>query len=127
MNTFILLRRIGWMMTLLGSTSACAAAPDAGYALPLTRVADVPLGGGTTRMDYASFDPRRHLLFIAHLGDNAVIVFDTQTQKVVARISGISQVHGVPEYSVEICPRCPSEMPTSGESGVALHHGQIRC
>jgi DNA-binding beta-propeller fold protein YncE len=58
-------------------------------------VADVPLGGGTTRLDYASLDPDRHLLFIAHLGDSAVIVFDTQAQRVITRIGGISKVHGV--------------------------------
>ncbi|MEY2167171.1 MULTISPECIES: YncE family protein [unclassified Rhodanobacter] len=95
MNTLILLRRIGWMVALLGTALACMAAPSTGQALPLTKVADVPLGGGTTRMDYASLDPGRHLLFIAHLGDSAVIVFDTQAQKVVARIAGISHVHGV--------------------------------
>jgi YVTN family beta-propeller protein len=58
-------------------------------------VADVPLGGDTTRLDYASLDPDRHLLFIAHLGDSAVIVFDTQAQRVITRIGGISKVHGV--------------------------------
>lgn len=63
--------------------------------LPLTKVADVPLGGNTTRLDYASYDPVRHLLFIAHLGDSAVIVFDTRAQRVVARISDVSKVHGV--------------------------------
>lgn len=46
-------------------------------------------------MDYASYDPARHLLFIAHLGDSTVIVFDTRAKRVVARIAGISQVHGV--------------------------------
>lgn len=66
-----------------------------GSALPLIKVADVPLGGGATRMDYESYDPERHLLFIAHLGDSTVIVFDTLTQHVVARIPGISKVHGV--------------------------------
>ncbi|EIL92992.1 hypothetical protein AB7849_14965 [Rhodanobacter sp. 115] len=95
MNTLILLRRLVCMMVLLGVTSACAAAPDTTQPLPLTRITDVPLGGGTTRMDYASLDPGRHLLFIAHLGDSAVIVFDTQARKVVARIAGISHVHGV--------------------------------
>ncbi len=95
MNTLIYLRRLVCTMALLGMTAACAAAPDAGHALPLTRVADVPLRGNTTRMDYASLDPGRHLLFIAHLGDSAVIVFDTHAQKVVARIAGISHVHGV--------------------------------
>jgi DNA-binding beta-propeller fold protein YncE len=71
--------------------SLAAAAND----LPLQPVADIPLGGHTTRLDYASYDPGRHLLFIAHLGDSAVIAFDTQTQRVVSRIANVSKVHGV--------------------------------
>jgi DNA-binding beta-propeller fold protein YncE len=67
-----------------------AAAP-----LPLKSIADVPLGGRTTRWDYESLDAARHLLFIAHLGDSAVIAFDTVAQRVVARIAGVSSVHGV--------------------------------
>jgi YVTN family beta-propeller protein len=46
-------------------------------------------------MDYASIDQGRHLLFIAHLGDSSVIVFDTQANRVVARIDGVKDVHGV--------------------------------
>jgi len=64
-------------------------------ALPLRAVADIPLGGNTTRLDYESIDPSRHLLFIAHLGDSAVIAFDTKAQGVLARIEGIGKVHGV--------------------------------
>jgi DNA-binding beta-propeller fold protein YncE len=83
------------VLLLIASCLACAAArTDVPRAL-LQLVADVPLGGNTTRLDYESLDEGRHLLFIAHLGDNAVIVFDTQTQRVVTRIPGISQVHGV--------------------------------
>ncbi|MBN8712787.1 MAG: hypothetical protein J0H50_02285 [Xanthomonadales bacterium] len=63
--------------------------------MPLTTVADVPLPGNTTRWDYASLDTRRHHLFLAHLGDSAVVVFDTAQRKVIATIPGISQVHGV--------------------------------
>lgn len=63
--------------------------------LPLETVADIPLGGHTTRLDYESYDAGRHLLFIAHLGDSAVIVFDTQAQRVVSRITDLSKVHGV--------------------------------
>jgi len=63
--------------------------------LPLQPVADVPLGGRTTRLDYESYDPNRHLLFIAHLGDSAIIVFDTQTQRLVSRIADVSNVHGM--------------------------------
>jgi YVTN family beta-propeller protein len=71
-------------------------------ALPLTHIADVPLPGRASRFDYESFDPRRHLLFIAHLGDSEIVVFDTLTSRVVARIPEIAAVHGVlivPELS----------------------------
>ncbi|WP_414696399.1 YncE family protein [Paraburkholderia sp.] len=70
--------------------------------LPLKHVGDVPLPGRTSRFDYESYDPGRHLLFIAHLGDSEVVVFDTLASRVVARIPGISPVHGVlvvPELS----------------------------
>jgi YVTN family beta-propeller protein len=63
--------------------------------LPLTTVADVPLTGRTTRWDYASPDPVRHRLFLAHLGDGAVTAFDTRRQRVVADITGVAGVHGV--------------------------------
>ena len=74
---------------------AAAAGADPSPKLPLNRASDVPLGGGTTRLDYESVDSTRHLLFIAHLGDSAVIVFDMQSERVVARILGVSKVHGV--------------------------------
>jgi DNA-binding beta-propeller fold protein YncE len=79
-----------------------AAAEQATKDLPLTHVADIPLPGRASRLDYESFDPDRHLLFIAHLGDSEVIVFDTQASRVVARIGNIADVHGVlvvPEQS----------------------------
>ncbi|MDE1885612.1 MAG: YncE family protein [Xanthomonadaceae bacterium] len=63
--------------------------------MPLKTLADVPLPGNATRWDYASLDPQRHLLFLAHLGDSAVVVFDTQNDKVIASVPGISHVHGV--------------------------------
>ena len=63
--------------------------------LPLQKTADEPLGGGATRLDYESLDPARHLLFIAHLGDSAVVAFDTKAERVVARVEGVSNVHGV--------------------------------
>lgn len=63
--------------------------------LPLTHVADVPLPGRASRLDYESLDPDRHLLFIAHLGDSEVIVVDTRISRVVARIGNIADVHGV--------------------------------
>ncbi|RON08916.1 hypothetical protein BK659_11745 [Pseudomonas brassicacearum] len=70
--------------------------------LPLKHVADIPLPGGTTRLDYESYDPDRKLLFIAHLGDGEVIAFDMRGSRVVGRIANVSSVHGVlviPELS----------------------------
>lgn len=63
--------------------------------LPLRSIADIPLGGHPTRLDYASLDVGKHLLFVAHLGDSEVIVFDTETRRVVTRIANVSHVHGV--------------------------------
>jgi YVTN family beta-propeller protein len=89
----------------LGAVAFSASGADDGIemgGLPLERVADVPLGGRPTRLDYASFDADRHLMFIAHLGDGAVIVFDTRAARVIARIADTASVHGVlaiPELS----------------------------
>ncbi|AOJ05968.1 YncE family protein [Burkholderia mayonis] len=63
--------------------------------LPLKHVADIPLPGNPTRLDYASPDTSRNLLFIAHLGDGEVIVFDTRATRVTARIADVASVHGV--------------------------------
>ena len=86
--------RIVLIAAIVGIPLGGSPAATAG-GLPLQPVADVPLGGNATRLDYESYDLSRHLLFIAHLGDSAVIVFDTQTQRVVTRIAGVSKVHGV--------------------------------
>lgn len=61
----------------------------------MKQVADVPLGGRPTRLDYASFEPDRHLLAIAHLGDGEVVMFDTRAARVIARIPNVASVHGV--------------------------------
>jgi hypothetical protein len=60
-------------MTLLAVSAATsfvsvarAEGTAAAVQVPIEKVADVPLGGRTTRLDYASLDPNRHLLFIAH-------------------------------------------------------------
>lgn len=86
-----------WLALFLAIAScapACSAADVVGT-LPLTTIADVPLPGRTTRWDYESLDPTRHLLFLAHLGDSTVVVFDTRREKVIATIPDISRVHGV--------------------------------
>ena len=63
--------------------------------LPLRQIADVPLSGGATRLDYESLDSRDGRLFIAHLGDSMVTVFDTGTGKIIKDIPDVGYVHGV--------------------------------
>lgn len=83
------------LAALLLPAAATARSNAAQGALPLTTVADAPLTGRTTRWDYASLDPASHRLYLAHLGDSVVTVFDTQTRKVVADVPEVSHVHGV--------------------------------
>lgn len=82
---------------LLGASAALAAIPAAAGVtkLPLTLQGDLPLSGRSTRWDYASLDQQTGLLFLAHLGDSVVTVFDTRALRVVADIAGIGDVHGV--------------------------------
>jgi hypothetical protein len=61
----------------------------------LQPVMDVGLPGSTSRFDYQSLDAKTGLLFIAHLGDSSVIVFDIKVNKVVSEIKGVGGVHGV--------------------------------
>jgi YVTN family beta-propeller protein len=70
------------------------AATLAAAALPLKTVATVPLPGGSSRLDYASVDPGRHRLYLAHLGGGLVIVFDTKRRRVVKTIRAPG-AHGV--------------------------------
>jgi YVTN family beta-propeller protein len=61
----------------------------------LKTVADIPLPGGTTRFDYQSLDPSAGRLYLSHMGDGTVVVFDTKTDKVLANVSGFPVVTGV--------------------------------
>lgn len=89
----------GWVsVVLLALAASMPVSSQPGHPtsrLPLITVADVPLPGHATRWDYASLDAKRHHLFLAHLGDSAVVVFDTAQRKVIATIPDVSHVHGV--------------------------------
>jgi DNA-binding beta-propeller fold protein YncE len=64
--------------------------------LPLRRVgADLPLPGKANRFDYASIDPRRRILFLAHLGSGMVTAVDLRTNRIIANVSDVPSVHGV--------------------------------
>src|SRR5690349_23526265 len=63
--------------------------------LPLKTVADIPLSGGTTRLDYQSLDGANGRLYIAHLGSDLMTVFDVNKQTVVGDVKDLKRVHGV--------------------------------
>ncbi len=69
--------------------------PPPTVALPLRPAGQLALPGDSSRFDYASLDPDRGLLFVAHLGASQVIEIDIHAGRVVRVIDGIDQVHGV--------------------------------
>ena len=60
-----------------------------------TTVVTIPLPGRPTRFDYQSLDSRTGLLYLAHLGDGRLVVFDTRTRRVVGDLPGFPHVRGV--------------------------------
>lgn len=63
--------------------------------LPLRTLRDVPLSGGATRFDYQSFDEATGRLYIAHLGDGVLTVFDANKETVIGDVKDLPRVHGV--------------------------------
>ena len=63
--------------------------------LPLRVVSDIPLTGGTTRLDYQSLDSASGRLYIAHLGSDLMTVFDVNKQTIVGDVKDLKHVHGV--------------------------------
>ncbi len=90
----VCLRSWPWMVLFLALNCAAARAARP-RPIPLRLIRDVPLPGHPTRFDYESYDPRTGLLFIAHLGDSQVLVYNTRIQKLTGIIPHISDVHGV--------------------------------
>jgi len=88
----------GSFLIAVWCSGVCGSALGAGLprsSLPLEVIADAPLTGQTTRWDYASVDGGKHRLYLAHLGDSVVTVFDTRRQVVVKDIPRVSHVHRV--------------------------------
>ena len=81
-----------WILALVLAVAATAAAEPA---LPLKHVEDVPLPGGATRFDYQSLDAANRRLYIAHLGDSTLVVFDLDARKVLHEVATLASVHGV--------------------------------
>src|SRR5437870_5910820 len=63
--------------------------------LPLRTLSDVPLTGGTARLDYQSLDSDGGRLYIAHLGSDLMTVFDVNKQAILGDVKDLKRVHGV--------------------------------
>jgi DNA-binding beta-propeller fold protein YncE len=61
----------------------------------LTQVKDVPLPGKPTRFDYQSYDARQNRLYISHMGDGDLVVYDTKADVVVTNLPGFPVMTGV--------------------------------
>lgn len=79
----------------IADSSASSPASLTSGNLPLRTLRDVPLSGGATRFDYQSFDPNNGRLYIAHLGDGVLTVFDANNETVIGNVKDLPRVHGV--------------------------------
>ncbi len=61
----------------------------------LTIMKDYPIPGSSKRFDYQSVDNKRSLLFIAHLGDNSVMVFNLKSSTIIKTLNDIPSPHGI--------------------------------
>jgi sugar lactone lactonase YvrE len=66
-----------------------------GASAVLRPVVDIPLPGRPVRFDYQSQDPGSGRLYISHMNDAHVEVFDTRSRKVVGRVAETPTVTGV--------------------------------
>jgi DNA-binding beta-propeller fold protein YncE len=61
----------------------------------LRALRDIPLPGPASRFDYQSVDVSRGRLYISHMNAGQVVVFDLDSSRVVATVSGTPRVTGV--------------------------------
>ena len=64
-------------------------------AAPLRTVSEIPLPGAASRFDYQSLDAKSGRLYLSHMGAGTLVVFDTNTNKVIADLPGYPTVTGV--------------------------------
>src|SRR6266581_2399411 len=77
-----------------GWNGAIAASPDAPRGA-LRLVQDIPLPGPANRFDYQSVDASARRLFISHMNAGRLVVFNLDSSKVVAEVTGVDRATGV--------------------------------
>lgn len=83
------------MVLAVLASGATGAVAQSSCGKMLEVVADVPMPGAAVRFDYQSMDAEHGRLYIAHMNDDHLVVFDTANRKVVANLDGFKRVHGV--------------------------------
>jgi len=84
------------VVSLLVTLLAAAADGQSQTSLtPLRMVAELPLPGGTGRFDYQSLDPSDGRLYIAQMGAGRLLVFGTQTNRVISSLPRFPRITGV--------------------------------
>nr|MDQ3746347.1 YncE family protein [Acidobacteriota bacterium] len=81
--------------SLPGADTRTASEGQPAGGIILRTIRDVPMSGGASRFDYQSLDSNAGRLYIAHLGDGMMTVFDTNKQTVVGDVKELPRVHGV--------------------------------
>jgi DNA-binding beta-propeller fold protein YncE len=76
-------------------TDAPLSPPITSGTMVLQTMVDIPLPGDVARFDYQSLDPTTGWLYIAHMGADQVVVFDTTNQTVVGTVDDLPTVTGV--------------------------------
>ncbi|MVU78387.1 YncE family protein [Nocardia sp. ET3-3] len=90
--------RAWWGLAGLALVAGCSSSTGpatTGGRLPLHRVSEVALTGGPSRLDYASLDSGRGLMFLAHMGAGQIVEVDVRAHTVVRTIPDTPDVHGV--------------------------------
>jgi DNA-binding beta-propeller fold protein YncE len=80
-------------MTLLAGAAAPAPPPAGAPAFETFK--DLPLPGRATRFDYLSLDASARVLYLAHMGDGAVVEVETAGLDVLRVATGMPRVRGV--------------------------------
>lgn len=81
--------------------SASAVAVAGAARGPLRVLRDIPLPGPANRFDYQSIDAAKRRLFLSHMDAGRVVVFDLDSSRLVAEVTGTPRVTGiwaVPEH-----------------------------
>jgi YVTN family beta-propeller protein len=94
-RTSVLAPTLVLVATAFTRTAPSMASPPTAPSLPLSFVADLPLPGHPSRFDYQWVDAAHRRLFIAHLGDSSLLVFDLDGQRVIHEVPHLPSIHGV--------------------------------